>query len=271
MPTFQVFAVILLVTASFTEAFVPTKSTRRNVVHRSTDDTTLQLSALDADAIETARTAFYVWFFGASGGAGIARSSFPRMWSDFRRIQTIENSPTKGGETIGINPICLYPVDLAMKDVQAIVKKPLTVEQIVKKYPVEGNFLSAKGYLTYKAFQQANANENPLAVRAIFDSLNTNSDVCDPETAQAKLDSYKQDPRILAAELLKAKLAGYGAIFGILFLLALADWQAIVIHAREGWFPEWPGFDDFPNKLFDANEGLGALPNYFVGDTSALQ
>ncbi|GKY92870.1 hypothetical protein MPSEU_000256200 [Mayamaea pseudoterrestris] len=224
------------------------------------------LNVVDAEAVGVARTAFYIWFFGASGGAGIARNSFPRMWTDFRAIQTMENSPTKGGETIGISPICLYPVDLAVKDVEAIVKKPLTVEQIVNKYPVEGNFLSAKGYLTYKAFKAANAKENPLVVRAIFDSLNTNTDVCNPETAQELLDSYKKDPRSLANALLQAKLRGYAAIFGILFLLALADWQAILVHAREGWFPEWPGLEDFPSTLFDPNYGIPALPKYFVAD-----
>lgn len=256
-----VLCAVLSWTAYLTEAFVPLvprADTARNRLGA--------LSAVDPDAIGTARTAFYIWFFGASGGAGIARSSFPRMWTDFRAIQTMPNSPTKGGETIGINPICLYPVDIAVKDVEAIVKKPMTVEQIVEKYPIEGNFLSAKGYLTYKAFKAANANENPLAVRAIFDSLNTNTDVCNPDTAQEKLNALKENPKLLANTLLEAKLRGYAAIFGILFLLALADWQAIVVHAREGWFPEWPGLDDFPNKLFDSEVGLSALPKYFIGD-----
>jgi hypothetical protein len=259
--TLAVLTILSWIFASVTEAFAPLPM--RNDV---TQSRLTPLSVVDPDAVGTARTAFYIWFFGASGGAGIARASFPRMWRDFRAIQSMENTPTKGGETIGISPICLYPVDLAVKDVEAVVKKPLSVEQIVEKYPVDGNFLSAKGYLTYKAFQAANAKENPLVVRAIFDSLNTNTDVSNPEMAQEKLDAYKQNPKLLAQELLHAKLRGYAAIFGILFLLALADYESILVHARQGWFPEWPGLEDFPNKLFDPSVGLSALPKYFVGD-----
>jgi hypothetical protein len=223
------------------------------------------LRVIDPDAIGVARTDFYLWFFGASGGAGIARGSFPRMWNDFRAIQKMSNEPTKGGETIGISPLCLYPQDIPVKDIKAIVNNPLSVEKIVEKYPVEGNFLSAKGYLTYQAFSQANADKNPLAVRAVFDTLNTNSNVVDPDTARSKIASLKQDPRILASELLKAKLGGYASILSLLFLLALADWQAILVHGRAGFFPEWPGLDDFPNNFFDPDLGITALPKYFVG------
>ena len=254
--------VLLGVCSSFSNAFAPL-SARNQAATKSRQSA---LFVVDPDAMGVARTAFYIWGFGASGGAGIARSSFPRMWTDFRAIQTMPNSPTKGGETIGLNPICLYPTDICVKDIQAIVNKPLTVEQIVDKYPIEGNFLSAKGYLTYKAFQAANAKENPLVVRAVFDSLNTNTDVCNPDMAQEKLNALKQNPKGLATELLKAKLQGYVAIFGILFLLGLADWQAILVHGREGWFPEWPGLENFPNNLFDPELGLSALPKYYIGD-----
>lgn len=102
--------------------------------------------AVDVAAMETARTAFFIWFFGASGGAGIARSAFPRMYDNVRQIQSLKDQgPSKGGETIGISPLCGYPQDLKRADIESVVNKKQTVEQIVEKYPIEGNFLSAQG------------------------------------------------------------------------------------------------------------------------------
>jgi hypothetical protein len=194
------------------------------------------------------------------------------MWNDFNAIRAIKDAcPTPGEETIGINPLCLYPCDISVKDIRSIVQSKLTVEQIVTKYPVPGNFLADKGYLTYKAWQQYHATKNPLAVRAVFDTLNTNSEICNPQVAQEKIDAYKNDPKLVASALFGAKLRGWASIFTLLFLLALADYEAFVEHARTGWFPSWPGLDDLPQSLLSSETGLFAIPKYFVSDVSTLQ
>ena len=206
------------------------------------------------------------WFFGASGGAGIARSSFPRMYNSVRYINGLKGvGPTLGGETIGLNPLCGYPEDLSKKDVLKVVNNKLSVEKIVDKYPVEGNFLSSKGYLTFSAFEQANKGCNPLVVRAIFDSLNTSTDVVAPDLAQEKIDLYKTNPEALAGQLLRAKLLGFSSIFTLLFLLGLADVIAFG-HAKDGWFPDWPGLSNGVQSFFDPETGVTAIPKYWLSE-----
>lgn len=186
------------------------------------------------------------------------------MYNSAQAIKGLKGQgKTLGGETLGLSPLCGYPEDLAIADVKKILNNKLTVEQLVQKYPVEGNFLSAKGYLTFKAFQEANKDNNPLAVRAIFDSLNSSTEVCSPDIAQLKLDSYKENPSLIASELLKAKAIGFSSIFTLLFLLGLADVTAFG-HAREGWFPDWPGLTNFPVSFIS---DLKAIPNYWVSNT----
>jgi hypothetical protein len=86
------------------------------------------------------------WFFGASGGAGIARSSFPRMYNNVKTIQGLKGKgPTLGGEKLGLNPLCGYPEDLSIADIKKILDDCPSVEELVRKYPVEGNFLADRG------------------------------------------------------------------------------------------------------------------------------
>lgn len=218
--------------------------------------------------MESARTAFLFWFFGASGGAGIARSAFPRMYNSIRTVQSLKGQgPTLGGdETVGI-PLLLtgYPEDLRVSDVRQIVNNPLSVAQIVQKYPIENNFLADAGYLTFQAFQQANAKSNPLAVRAVFDSFAQSTDVVEPNVAQEKLNQYKQDLSTLKKNLLWSKFVGYSAIALLLFLLGLADVVAAG-HAYHGWFPEWPGAQDFPFSILDPEKGLATIPQYWMSE-----
>lgn len=214
---------------------------------------------------EQSRIAFFVWFFGASGAAGIARSAFPRMYKQVRTIQSLKDEgPTKGGETIGISPLVGYPRDLSLADVDQIINNELSVEQIVSKYPVEGNFLSARGYLTFKAFQEANANANPLTVRAVFDTFSTSTDVVNPEKAQEMIDEYQKSVDSLKNKLLVSKMVGYASIFLLLFMLGLADTIAAG-HAYTGWFPEWPGGKNFPMSMFTEEGGsLFNIFNYWI-------
>jgi hypothetical protein len=229
----------------------------------------LLLSQSQSDAIispesEGARLQFFLWFFGASGGAGIARSAFPRMYKQVSYIQSLKGSePTLGGETVGLSPLCGYPEDLSIKDIQQIASNKLNVEQIVKKYPVEGNFLARKGYLTFAAFEKANADANPLAVRAIFDTFAQSTDVVEPDKAQDLLDLYKEDPKAINGNLINAKGTGYAAILTLLFLLGLADITAAG-HAYTGWFPDWPGGVDFPAHILDPEGSLTKIPDYWI-------
>lgn len=224
----------------------------------------LHASPVAVDPIDASRFQFFFWFFGASGAAGLARSSFPRMFDAVREIQSLKGvGPTKGGETLSLSPICGYPQDLSVEDVKQIVNNPLSVEELVEKYPIEGNFLSAKGYLTYAAFQASNADANPLAVRAVFDTFATSTNVVDPNKAQALIDSYKEDVNEVANQLLRSKLLGYFAIVTLLFLLGLADVIAAG-HAYHGWFPDWPGAKGWPASWFNPETALWTIPQYWI-------
>ena len=119
--------------------------------------------------------------------------------------------------------------------------------------------------LSYQAFSEANKGANPLAVRAVFDTFNTSTDIVGPVEAQALIDEYKENPEALANKLLKAKLIGVSSIFTLLVLLGLADVVAFG-HAKEGWFPSWPGMDDMPASLFDPDTGLSKIPDYWLND-----
>ena len=84
--------------------------------------------------VDVNRISFFIWFFGASGGAGIARSAFPRMYNSVRYVQNLKGvGPTLGGPTIGLSPLCGYPEDISVADVQKIVNSKLSIEQIVAK------------------------------------------------------------------------------------------------------------------------------------------
>jgi len=120
--------------------------------------------------------------------------------------------------------------------------------------------------LTYKAWKAANADKNPLTVRVIFDSLNVNADACEPDIAQAKLDSYREDLANLRSEILSSRLKGFGAVGTLVALLALAVHETFAVFAVEGWFYGWPGFENFPFNLFDPEKGLAALSQYYLSD-----
>lgn len=214
-------------------------------------------------AAESARLEAGFWLVGASGGAGIARSAFPRMYKNVQTIKSLAGvGPTLGGEKVGVSPICGLPEDLSVADVNKILNNKLTVEQMVAKGP-QVNFWAQKGYLTYDAYVQANTGCNPLAIRAIFDTLNTNTDLVAPDIAQEKIDSYKADPscKTFKNALLGAKAQGFSAILFLLFLLGLADATAFSCASR-GWFPDWPGTGHLPQGLW--NPGFWTIKDYWI-------
>jgi hypothetical protein len=227
------FVLLLTATASLASAFAPNHVPLRPIIDARLH--AAELGGVDPALVGEARTAFFIWFFGASGGAGIARSAFPRMFKNVMEVNALKGvGPSKGGEKLSISPLCGYPQAIYKADVEQIINQKISVAKIVEKYPVEGNFLSKRGYLTYEAFKRANKDANPLTLRVVFDSLSTGSDVASPDKAQEILDSYKTDLNALATNVLQSKLKGYLAIFTLLFLLALADYEALVVHFRSG-------------------------------------
>ena len=189
---------------------------------------------------ESARKLFFLWFFGASGGGGIAVGAFPGMYDNFQGIQSLKGEgPTLGGEKVGISPLCGYPEDLYLADVEKILNNKMTVETMVKKGPKD-SFWAEKGYLRLEAFQAANKNCNPLAVRAVFDAMTTSVATVSPIVAQEKLDSFKNDINAFKTSLLLSKAKGYSAIGFLLFLLGIAA-ATCAASLKYGWFPEWPG------------------------------
>jgi len=170
--------------------------------------------------------------------------------------------PTAGGDMIPLNPLCFYPSDISREDYKKIVNNRKSIEQIVDSGPKD-SYLAELGYLTYPAFVAGNPGCNPLALRAIFDTFATGTNNVEPNVAQKAIDSFKADPSgtTFANMLLVSKLRGFSAIFGLLFLLGLADVIAFDA-AYRGWFPEWPGKDNLPFGLI--SPGLWTIPQYWI-------
>lgn len=70
--------------------------------------------------------------------------AFPRMYGSVRKIQNLKGvGPTLGGPTVGLSPLCGYPEDIAVADVNQLLD--MSVNDIVAENPVEGNFLAESG------------------------------------------------------------------------------------------------------------------------------
>lgn len=217
------------------------------------------------EAASSARAEFVLWFFGGSGASGIALGQFPKMFQKIQYIQSLKGQgSTLGGETIGLSPLCGYPEDLTVKDVEQVVNNPLSIQDIVKKSPNDGSFLAKQGYLTFAAFQAANSKANPLAVRAVFDTFAQSTDTCAPEIAEQKMQEYRQDITRVKGALLASKVVGWLSIGVLLFLLGIAgSFAAGSVYS--GWFPGWPGGRDFPMSMLDPNDGaLWNIPKYWI-------
>jgi len=216
-------------------------------------------TSIDPADIDSARKLFYLWFFGGSGGAGIAVSAFPKMYDRFQEMRSLKSSGGEG-ETIGISPLCGLPEDLKLTDVQQVLNNRMSVNEMVKKGPKD-SFWAERGYLRFEAFDAANKKCNPLTVRAVFDAMTTSTSTVEPDVAQELLDSFRDDINAFKKTLLTCKLKGYSAIGLLVFLLGLA--AAVSLNAlAEGWFPEWPGLDNFPVGLVDP--GVWTIPNYWI-------
>jgi len=271
-----VFALVAML--SLSEAFVATFPPQRlyvpyNIVDLPrvgsrakplTTRTMILLSDELTEIVTTARSEFFLWFFGASGSAGIARGQFPKMYKQVQEIRSMKGKgPTLGGENIGLSPLCGYPEDLTIADVEQVINNPQSIQDIVRKYPNDGSFLAQKGYLTFLAFEAANKKSNPLAIRAVFDTFSQSTDTCAPEVAEKKLKEYREDVKRLNGALLASKASGWLSVATLLFLLGLADIVAAG-HAYNGWFPDWPGGRNFPLSLLDVDGALWDIPKYWL-------
>ena len=129
------------------------------------------------------------------------------------------------------------------------------------------SFWAERGYLRYEAFVQANSNCDPLTVRAVFDALTTSTSTVEPDVAQDLLDSFNagngngDNMDVFKGELLKSKGKGYAAITLLLFLLGVAA-DVCGDSLAAGWFPEWPGRDNFPVGL--VSPGVWSFPDYWI-------
>lgn len=268
----------LLVLVSTTHAFVLPAVTRPF----TTTTTTTQIAALttSSEEIESARAAFALCFFGAVGSASLGRDAIPIVWQKFQVAKTLEGQgPTLGGPSLELPWITGYPTNaVSIADVQKVLDNVASTSKtnaqaIVQDYPLPNQ---PPGYLTYESFALANANQNPLAVRAVFESLAISSEILVPETAQQVIEEYRQDLltnkdsmdettplQQLRQNLIQTKTLSASALFFLVSILGIADYFAIY-HLYKGWFPDWPGFQNFPLQLFDAELGLAAIPQYWI-------
>lgn len=212
---------------------------------------------------DNARAYFYLWFFGGSGGAGVALRQVPALYDKVQTLQAIANAePTQGGETVGLSPLCFYPRDLSRADLAQVVGNKMSTEKMVAVGP-KPNYLSEKGYLCFQSFAAANAKCNPLTVRAVFDAMSTGDNVA-PDVAQAYLDSFKlDDGAAFKTALLKTKSVGYSSVAFLLFLLGPIVGSTCLDAASLGWFPDWPGIDNMPWSLL-AGPGVWTIPEYWT-------
>lgn len=258
-----VIALLLLIGTTSVSPFQPT-SVVVNSKRLSSTSTTLKAWFPD-EGQEAARNAVWFWFFGAAGSGGVARAAVPKQFDFWKDVQALKGvGPTKGGPKLGVSPLCGYPEDVSVADVQDIINNKENVERIVEKYKIESNYYSKKGYLTLDAWTEANKGKNPLAVRLVFDSFGKPS-VIEPDLAQKRIDEYKQDIYKIPTNLIIRQLIVLSALFTLLFLLGLAD-VATATDAYRGFFPNWPGGQDFPWKLFTPEGSIFTIPDYLDFD-----
>ena len=99
---------------------------------------------------------------------------------------------------------------------------------------------------------------------AVFDTFSTTPGLAEPSVAQRKLDKYKTDIESIRFDLLQFKILGWVAIATLLFLLGIADIIAFS-DVYKGWFPDWPGGQNFPFGMFYIeNASPFKIPDYWI-------
>jgi len=228
---------------------------------------------IDIQEMENARFAFWLCFYGAAGAASAGRETIPIR---YRRL-VFRNSlkgkgPTLGGPKLDLLPyVSGFPEDLAIRDVEKVARNRLSAFEIVKKFPIEKSTYAythtknPEEFLYYEAFALANKDANPLVVRAVFDSFTNGGDTVYAGTAQNILETYREDATLLAKTLNRSKLLGLFAFVVLISLVGVADYFA-AYHLYHGWFPTWPGGQNFPLCIFDRETGPFTIPQYWMFD-----
>jgi len=220
---------------------------------------------IDADLItemSNSRITFWLCFFGATGSAAVGRAAIPKTIKSIKLNQSLAGQGNSlGGEDLGLIG---YPETIYREDVEKVLNNDVLVDDIVAKYPIPNRM---PNMLQYESFAMANPDANPLAIRAVFDSLvvGINKNSAAPEAAQENIIKFRTDLDALKKQNNVGKAIGIFAFFFLLSLIGGADWFAFY-HGWKGWFPLWPGLSNFPASLFDGNIGVTSIPKYWMGE-----
>lgn len=209
----------------------------------------------DVQDMTVARTAFALCFFGALGTAAVGRAVIPITWTKYWETQALKGlGTTLGGEDL---ELVGYPEPVYTNDVNQVIdyiENNMTIPEIVANFPIENQI---EGYLRYESIAKAFPSANPIAVRAVFDSmaLGINKNQVAPRVAMQRLESYKEDLSLLKMELNKGRTVGVTALILLLGLLGACDYFTL-FHLWHGWFPLWPG--PFADPM--------TIPDYWMND-----
>lgn len=220
---------------------------------------------IDADVINemtNSRITFWLCAFGATGSAAVGRAAIPKTIDAIKlNLSLAGKGNTTDGEDLGLIG---YPEPIYREDVEKILNNPIPISEIVQNYPVPGRM---PNMLQYESLAEVNPDVNPLAVRAVFDSLviGINKNSAPPRTAQENLEKFKEDITALKSQNNIGKVIGFTALIFLLSLIGGADWFAFY-HGWKGWFPLWPGLSNFPASLVSPETGITAIPKYWLSD-----
>eukprot|EP00555_Chaetoceros_dichaeta_P012412 CAMPEP_0198269004 /NCGR_PEP_ID=MMETSP1447-20131203/39647_1 /TAXON_ID=420782 /ORGANISM="Chaetoceros dichaeta, Strain CCMP1751" /LENGTH=218 /DNA_ID=CAMNT_0043960353 /DNA_START=314 /DNA_END=970 /DNA_ORIENTATION=- len=212
--------------------------------------------------MSNSRITFWLCFFGATGSAAVGRAAIPKTIKSIKLNQSLAGQGNSlGGEDLGLIG---YPETIYREDVEKVLNNPVLIDDIVAKYPIPNRM---PNMLQYESFAMANPDANPLAIRAVFDSLvvGINKNSAAPQAAQDNIIKFRTDLDALKKQNNVGKAIGIFAFFFLLSLIGGADWFAFY-HGWKGWFPLWPGLSNFPASLFDGNIGVTSIPKYWMGE-----
>jgi len=219
---------------------------------------------IDADVLtemSNSRITFWLCAFGATGSAAVGRAAIPKTIDAIKLNLSLAGKPSSGGEDLGLIG---YPEAIYREDVEQIINNPIPMSEIVEKYPVPGRM---PNMLQYESFAKVNPDANPLAIRAVFDSLviGINKNSAPPITAEENLALFRTDISALKKNNNIGKAIGFTALTFLLTLIGGADWFAFY-HGWHGWFPLWPGLTNFPASLVSLETGVAAIPKYWLSE-----
>jgi len=220
-------------------------------------------------SVESAQHQFWVFFAIGNGAFGLGLSALPRIFQRIISGQKLggKGNPTLGGPDFGLPPqLLFYPEPLKVLDLDAVLEYPALedLERVVAAGPSE-SYMAQKGYLTYGAWKEAlgvaAATEeqaggkkkkfgkgkkggaiNPLAARAVFDSLNGCQETVGPDVAAEAIARFRASGGAAGPDfrnaLLGAKGTAVGAgVFFTFLIFIIVDF--CTEEAIMGWFTDY--------------------------------